>query len=93
MDAFIITFLLGITVQKDVVGPQPFVLLLGPSECGKSFTLERVVELFSRNMLSEVDDESKKSSTYASSEEDNDMKIILMDEVGFQCTVVLSFPR
>lgn len=82
MDAFIITFLLGITVQKDVVGPQPFVLLLGPSECGKSFTLERVVELFSRNMLSEIDDESKKSSTYASSEEDNDMKIIMMDEVG-----------
>lgn len=50
IDAFFISFLLCVNVMKNDIGPQSFVFLLGPPECGKSFTLDRVTEMFNEGM-------------------------------------------
>ena len=50
IDSFFISFLLCVNVMKNDIGPQSFVFLLGPPECGKSFTLDRVVEMFNEGM-------------------------------------------
>jgi len=50
IDAFFISFLLCVNVMKNDIGPQSFVFLLGPPECGKSFTLNRVTEMFNAGM-------------------------------------------
>lgn len=50
IDAFFISFLLCVNVMKNDIGPQSFVFLLGPPECGKSFTLQRATEMFNAGM-------------------------------------------
>lgn len=79
LDAFMISFLLSVCVMKNAIGPQSFVMLLGPPEAGKSFTLDRVVEMFSSKLVQTVDQESRQAATYAM-DNDSDMTITVLDE-------------
>ena len=81
LDAFMISFLLSVCVMKNDIGPQSFVMLLGPPEAGKSFTLDRVVEMFSSEMVQTIDQESRQAATYAM-DNDTDMTITVLDEAS-----------